>query len=481
MQFKEKALFLLSKAKGFFSKSSVQAYKYAKIGCKNFKEYAKIGCKRVKEYAKITANALMVAYKKVTDKVVIPASVATLKFFKRTPRAFAALVAVVVLVSSTVTVALATDATVAYSVMYNGSSIANVKDATVLAEAEILAAVKLSNPVCNPYIIDATLTQTVVSQDSLVTSDELANVLINKSEGIVSVAILNVDGEETAKSDNVEQANKALENYLKQFEIIDEYDSVEFLNKVSVTQKYLVKTSADKLPSVNAFLAKGKEVLTVKRVKTVVETETLKYETIETKSSGYVVGTRITTQKGVNGTQQVTYKVAEVNGKQVEKIKTASKVIKAAVPQKVTVGTKKATVSSSNTSNDNIKPTMLWPVKRVEKSYVSSYMGDGRGHKGMDIVAPKGTPIYAARNGVVISAGWDTSGYGYKVVIKHANGIETLYAHCSVIKVKIGDQVGEGQEIALVGSTGRSTGNHLHFEVRVNGSVVNPVKYIGRK
>ena len=123
---------------------------------------------------------------------------------------------------------------------------------------------------------------------------------------------------------------------------------------------------------------------------------------------------------------------------------------------------------------------MLWPVKRVSGSYVSSYMGDGRGHKGMDIVASAGTPIYAADGGTVSYAGWDSSGYGYKIVIKHSNGYETLYAHCNAIYVKVGDTVGKGETVGAVGKTGRATGNHLHFEVRKNGTILNPANFIGR-
>ena len=87
-------------------------------------------------------------------------------------------------------------------------------------------------------------------------------------------------------------------------------------------------------------------------------------------------------------------------------------------------------------------------------------------------------PIYASAGGTVISSGW-SGGYGYLVKIRHSNGWVTYYAHCSALLVKVGETVTQGQQIARVGSTGNSTGPHLHFEIRINGKDVNPMNYIG--
>lgn len=98
-------------------------------------------------------------------------------------------------------------------------------------------------------------------------------------------------------------------------------------------------------------------------------------------------------------------------------------------------------------------------------------------HKGLDIGASYGTSIVAAANGTVKSASY-SGGYGNLVIIDHGNGVETYYAHCSQITVSAGQTVEAGDLIARVGSTGSSTGNHCHFEVRVNGSQVNPQNYL---
>ena len=98
-------------------------------------------------------------------------------------------------------------------------------------------------------------------------------------------------------------------------------------------------------------------------------------------------------------------------------------------------------------------------------------------HSGLDIGGAQGQPIWAASEGIVIMAGWN-GGYGNSVIIQHANGTTTLYAHMSGFAVANGDYVGTGALIGSVGSTGLSTGPHLHFEVRVNGSPVDPRPYL---
>lgn len=106
------------------------------------------------------------------------------------------------------------------------------------------------------------------------------------------------------------------------------------------------------------------------------------------------------------------------------------------------------------------------------------FTGKAAGHSGLDLGAPKGTPIRAVLSGTVHVVRYAASGYGYHVMLDHGGGFVTLYAHCSKILVSEGQKVRAGAVIAEVGSTGRSTGNHLHFEVRVNGEAQNPRGYL---
>ncbi len=120
---------------------------------------------------------------------------------------------------------------------------------------------------------------------------------------------------------------------------------------------------------------------------------------------------------------------------------------------------------------------LSWPVSgRVTSNFgyrVHPITGVYKLHTGVDIAAPSGTPIQAAADGVVIISGWQGA-YGQAVVIDHGGGVSTLYGHCSKLLVRANQKVSKGQKIALVGSTGYSTGPHCHFEKRINGKPVNP-------
>lgn len=117
----------------------------------------------------------------------------------------------------------------------------------------------------------------------------------------------------------------------------------------------------------------------------------------------------------------------------------------------------------------------LWPARGVVTSRFGSRWR--RHHSGVDIAAPRGTPIRAARDGRVVRAGW-YSGYGLVVVLDHGDGMETWYGHASAVLVRVGQVVERGQVIARVGCTGACTGPHVHFEVRVQGRPVNPLRYL---
>ena len=117
------------------------------------------------------------------------------------------------------------------------------------------------------------------------------------------------------------------------------------------------------------------------------------------------------------------------------------------------------------------------PLKSAYR-YTSGYGRRwGRMHYGTDFAAPHGTPIYASADGVVVHAGW-ASGYGRLIKIRHEFGYETRFGHLSKIRVNVGQKVSRGERIGDMGNTGRSTGTHLHYEIRINGNAINPMKYL---
>ena len=131
--------------------------------------------------------------------------------------------------------------------------------------------------------------------------------------------------------------------------------------------------------------------------------------------------------------------------------------------------------SSAGTPASTPGAVLAWPVAGP----VVSGFGPrwGRMHEGIDIAVGTGTPVGASAAGTVIHAGW-LGGYGLLVVVDHGGGLSTAYAHNSSIVVGVGQQVSQGEVLALAGSTGNSSGPHVHFEVRVNGSAVDPLGYL---
>ena len=125
-------------------------------------------------------------------------------------------------------------------------------------------------------------------------------------------------------------------------------------------------------------------------------------------------------------------------------------------------------------------------AKPVEAARLTSSYGNRRDpfkgrrarHAGIDLAGPIGTPILATADGVVKRAGWNSGGYGNLVEVDHGNGIITRYAHLSKIEVRAGERIARGTQIGKMGSTGRSTGSHLHYEVRIDGRSVNPIPFM---
>ena len=178
-------------------------------------------------------------------------------------------------------------------------------------------------------------------------------------------------------------------------------------------------------------------------------------------------GIRIKTE-GQNGEKVVAYKATLLNGVLETKDIIEEKTIQPAVDKVVVKGTQATQVASRGGRSTG---RLNWPVTgSISQSY-------GGRHTGIDIAGPTGSSIRAADGGTVSFAGWQ-GGYGNFVIVKHSDGLVTRYAHCSKILVSSGQSVSQGQTIATRGSTGNSTGPHLHFEVMQNGSFRNPLSYL---
>lgn len=225
---------------------------------------------------------------------------------------------------------------------------------------------------------------------------------------------------------------------------------------------------------VGDLVVMDKEVpqLEVKVVEDGTMSEVIKHDTEERNSDELYKGETMVAQEGVDGRQLITGKVTKVNGKIVERDLKSKEVVKEMVTEVILVGTKDKPKTAST-------GTYIVPIRG---NYIINGNGHfgwrwGRLHKGLDFSCATGTPIYAADGGTVTFSGVK-SGYGNCIVITHDNGNRTLYGHNSQLLVSTGQKVYQGQEIALAGNTGNSTGSHLHFEIYVGNSVVDPSGYI---
>lgn len=232
------------------------------------------------------------------------------------------------------------------------------------------------------------------------------------------------------------------------------------------------------LPGDALTVVREEETLEVRITKVESWEEEIAYTTETTKSNELNSGTKRVTQKGENGIRTVTaQRVYDANGNQLSQQILSTVVTKEPVTEKVTVGTKKV---SSGASYITGRGQFIWPVP----GYRNCSRWYGGSHKGVDICAAAGTPIYASAGGTVTKAGYNRAGagngYGNSIIISHGNGYTTLYAHCLSLVVHAGQSVKQGQLIGYVGSTGRSSGNHCHFEIRRNGSYIAPQNVFNR-
>ena len=247
----------------------------------------------------------------------------------------------------------------------------------------------------------------------------------------------------------------------------------DIMQKLEVSQEALEQANPDMDPEVikpgeQLVLTKPCPVVNVLTTEVATYSEEIPFEiSYEDTATLYKDETEVKLQ-GTNGQKQVTAEVLRMNGQETARTVVSEETTQEPVNQVVLCGTKE-------------KPTYVGCGNYIypTRGRLSSGFGYrwGRNHNGIDLATSTGSAIVAADNGKVTFAGRKGS-FGNLVIVNHGNGRETYYAHCSKILVSVGDCVVQGQRIANVGSTGNSTGPHCHFEIRVNGTPVNPLNYL---
>ena len=252
--------------------------------------------------------------------------------------------------------------------------------------------------------------------------------------------------------------------------VAEETESLE-----SVAKKF--NMTVDEIKALNANwedpLHKGSKITVLKAAPLVTVTleqemkaqSAVPFKTVKKEDSNKVKSVRKVEQAGKAGALETTTRIETQNGKLTFSVTEASRLVQEPVDEIVVVGTKEGLATGSF-----MTPT----VGRLSSPFGPRW---GRFHYGIDLANSTGTNVVAADGGVVTRACMAGS-YGNLIIIDHQNGTSTRYAHLSAFNVKVGDVVQKGQSIGKIGSTGRSTGPHLHFEVRVNGVARNPLEFI---
>lgn len=316
----------------------------------------------------------------------------------------------------------------------------------------------------------------------------LADLLINyKADGVVrDVSFKNkieyADGIYLA--DSLMTEDEAISLLTSQKQRMGTYVAQKGDSAVVICQKYNMDYSRFKLlnPHIETECREGQIVRVTETesylpIRYIREMETLSfldYETIEVETSSLNVGSSAILVKGEKGEKRSSIEITYIDGIERSRKVVKSEITKNPIIEQIGIGTYTARPDSPSTvlmGNGQFG----WPV---DGGYVSDTFISNRNHKGLDIAAPGGSDIYAAGDGVVVSAGWNSGGYGYFVMIDHLDGYQTVYAHCSGLYVSEGQNVTRGQLIAAIGSTGDSTGNHCHFEVRYLGMCYDPASFL---
>ena len=417
----------------------------------------------------------------------------------------------------------------AIDVQYNGQHLGYIQDESVFQETEAKIQSRLVYRSADQELsYDSMFTLAIVPTGSLMSSTELTDTIISASgTDVVEATGLVIDGTVVGAGKDISNVKEHLDSKLAAAKE-SENDRVEFTKTIEMEEGLYFKSNVvssddlitlldsnikvdryytvqagdaplsiaekndvklDELVALNpdiltncpvgrsVLVNKSESYLPVKRIVTVSYEEQLPYSTEYVETTSLYKGQKQTKTSGQNGSQTITADVSYVDGVEIGREILSIDVTAQPVNEVILKGTASLPSFSGGGGNPS-KYGLIWPTSGSGR-YISSPYGGSRNHKALDICyrgGAYGKTIVAAHSGVVTYAGWKPS-YGYVVFIQ-SGSVTTVYGHCSKLAVSTGQTVSQGQYIANIGNTGYSFGPHLHFEVRINGSHVNPAMYL---
>lgn len=362
-----------------------------------------------------------------------------------------------------------TDVRMVLNVSYNGNNIGAVKNREQYNRAVLSVLDCVNGNGVEDVLSDPVFSIVLTKKENISSENKLANKIILNTSEIVA-------GYKTTVGDSsrvylCENDSDIVAEYLSNYNVEGAVCKSSFVTELNLEKGYYLYNNIKENGTINDFL----KTVPVRTVASVVRDVEISYNTIQIKDSGLTKGTVKVQSEGENGVNRLTEEVTYLDGEETDRVTLSQEVISTPQDRVILVGTSEnASVAAAKAAAHSMG--FIFPIPKNTLTSTSPF-GDGRGHKGYDLVAPYGTPIYAVKAGTVVRASW-YSGYGYCVDVDHGNGIVTRYGHASKFCVSVGDKVNQGDMIALVGSTGNSYGNHVHFEVIIGGKRVDPAPYI---
>ncbi len=377
-----------------------------------------------------------------------------------------AIVALVAIIASL----LSTGTRIAYKVNYSGHTIATVSSKKQFNEALQLVVKMVDGDDVESVVEQPQFNTAVVLNENIDDTSKVANAIIDNTDAIVSAATLFVDGVAVARAEK-ELLEDVLNNRLNSFSVNGAECESYFEKDVTVEDGFFMTSDLDGQAAVQGVVDSFTVITKARQTADTI----IPYTTTVQKTNEQLVGYTKVSVAGVTGVSRAIQDVVMVNGEIQSCTEVSNEIVVAPVNEVIVKGTAR-TLASAKQKQQAHNAGFSFPLPSGTWQ-VSAYYGDGRNHKAIDLRAKSGTSIFAVADGKVVQAGWNGN-YGYCVTIEHSNGMRTLYAHARQLCCKVGDNVSQGEVIALVGTTGQSTGNHLHFEVIVNGRNVDPAPYI---
>lgn len=415
----------------------------------------------------------------------------------------------------------------AYAVNVDGVEMAVVTDASEVDEAVSQVESRVADVLGESYDCPAEVSVTAIysTEEEVTGTEALEEYLYESAHPVMDVYVLTVGGQEFGMAASEEELQALLDQVAAPY-MTENTISYSFVEEVTITTRempsntefgnlapvlaaltvntieeavYVVEKgdtftaiakklgmTMDELSALNpdvtpAKLWIGQELiiqqsvpfLSVQTVDNLTYEEVIKSPIVYTETDTMYIGDTQVTEQGMDGLARVNADVTYVNGYETGRTVITSTTLEEATTTYALTGTKEKPKTASK--GYYITPVASYTI--TSKYGYRTLNGRREFHTGVDFAAAYGTKIRAADGGTVTYAGWKGN-YGKLVIITHDDGSQTYYAHCSSLLVSRGDKVYQGQTIAKMGSTGRSTGNHCHFEIRINGKTVNPLKYL---